>query len=62
LQAALVDFELTSSMLRTQLLQRVLLFAPPAATRPGGPLASLPAQFEAALAALARHCAPERPR
>mgnify|MGYP003687514917 CR=1 FL=1 len=58
-QAALVDFELTAKMLRMQLLQRVLLFAPAAATRVGGPLEPLPAQFENALSALAKHCAPE---
>mmetsp|Transcript_5441 Transcript_5441/g.17106 ORF Transcript_5441/g.17106 Transcript_5441/m.17106 type:complete len:516 (+) Transcript_5441:1147-2694(+) len=61
-QAALVDFDLTSDLLRTQLLQRVLLFAPAAATQAGGPLTTLPAKFDAALAALAKHCAPERSR
>jgi len=51
-QAALVDFDLTAHLLRTQLLQRVLLFAPPDATRAGGLLAPLSEKFEAALKAL----------
>ena len=59
-QAALVDCELTCSLLRSQLLQRALLFAPaPAGPPQRAALQRLTDGFEASLAALAASFAPK---
>jgi len=65
-QAALIDGELTAQMLRTQLLQRVLLFAPETAAGSGGyttrsqrpQLVELTSQLETAVGKLTSPVAP----
>ena len=54
-QAALVDFELTAHLVRSLLLLRVPLFAPRAVSRPGGKLAELMRECDAAVESLNPH-------